>query len=168
MLKFIAIILCIGIKAATIAGIIIPVNGNFIPSKKAGAPPTGWRLTSGSKGTLEVVPNENGNNIILNAAPKGSIGIYSAKIKAKAGDKIKVSAKVIGEKITFAIFQYGKKTTAQRQELKSAPEGMLISHVFSVTDSSKGATDFVRVAFVVYKGKSAAVSNVKVELEAGK
>jgi hypothetical protein len=165
MLKFITVTICIGTGFIAMAGTVLQVKGGFVPSNKTGMPPVGWHLTSGNKGTMEVVPTESGNNVILNAAPKGSIGIYSARVKAKAGDKIKVSAKVIGDKITFAIFQYGKKTTVQRKELKSGPDGMLISHVFTVTDSAKGPTDFIRIAFIVYKGTSSAISNVKAELE---
>jgi hypothetical protein len=164
MLKYIVAISCLVVGTTAMAGTVLQVNGNFLLPKKAGAPPVGWRLTSGRKGTMEVVPSENGNNVILSAEPKGSIGLYSAKVKVKAGDKISLSAKVIGEKISFAIFQYGKTgTTVQRQELKGGPDGRLLKHVFTVTDSPKGPTEIVRVAFIVDNGQSVAVSNVEAE-----
>lgn len=144
----------------------VDIKGDFAPPKKSGAPPSGWALTSGSKGTMEVVSTEIGNFVMLNAAPESNIGIYSNKILARKDSKITIRAKLFGSKITFAIFQYGnRKVTAQRQELKITEDGCVLSHTFTVTAPEETPVEHIRVAFQVHNGNAAAVGKAEAALE---
>lgn len=144
----------------------LAVNGDFQPSGKTASPPRGWSRISGAKGTLEVVPGEDGVSVLLNAEPKGKIGIYSVPLKAKAGEKIVISAHVGGEKITFGLFQYGKgRTTSQLKVLTGDVDGKVLSYTFTVTDAPNTPTETVRIALLVENGDAAAVSHVKARLE---
>ena len=95
----------------------LAVKGNFPAPRKPGLPPAGWNKMSGSKGSIEVIPAENGNAVMLTAENGARCGIYSPAVAAKAGDKIKVSAQIRGEKVSLGIFQYSdpRGTTAQRK-----------------------------------------------------
>ncbi|MDD4181989.1 MAG: hypothetical protein PHE87_10180 [Victivallaceae bacterium] len=161
-------LLCAAILLTIYSGIAaeLAVGGDFKPSRKMASPPRGWSRTSGAKGTLEVIPSEDGFSVLLNADTKGTIGIYSAALKAKMGDKITLSAHVTGEKITFGLFQYGKgQTSSQRQLLSGDDDGKVLSYTFTVTDGSKSQTETIRIAFLVKNGEVAAIRQVKAQLE---
>ena len=145
-------------------GAELAIRGEFKVAKKAGSPPAGWTKLSNSKGTLEVIPSEDGVYVALAADAKGRVGIHSAPVAVKAGDAITVSARVIGESMVFALFQYGTgKTSSQRATMKSGvgEEGEVLSHVFTVADGPEGTTETARIAFWVENGANAAVGRVK-------
>jgi hypothetical protein len=144
----------------------LDICGNFLEPLKPGWAPKFWNKASGSKGDLEFVSTEIGNAVMLTAEPKGRFGIYSKKVAAKAGDKIKVTANVRGEKIVFTIFQYSDKTfnAPLRKELKSTIEGKKLEAIFTIKDTPKGKTDNIRIAFFVENDSAASLINVKAYL----
>jgi hypothetical protein len=141
----------------------LTIYGDFPEPVKPGGPPKNWNLTSGARGSLEFVSTEDGNAVMLSADEKKSFGIYSRPAAVKAGDKIKVTAMVRGEKIEFSLFQYSGKFSnpSLRKMLKSTIEGKKLETVFTVTDSPRGKTDRIRVCFTVKNGSAASIINVK-------
>ena len=141
----------------------LTIYGDFPEPRKPGQPPKNWNKTSGAQGSLEFIAAESGNAVMLTADEKKNFGIYSQPSAAKAGDKIKVTAKVRGSGIIFAIFQYSGKSgsSAQRKVLKSTAEGKDLEAVFTVADTPKGATDRIRVCFLVENGASASITDAK-------
>ena len=162
-MKKIAAALLFMMMAVTAGAGELTIYGDFPDPVKPGGPPKNWNLVSGAKGSLEFVSTEDGNAVMLSADEKKRFGIYSRPAAVKAGDKIKVTAMVRGEKIEFSLFQYGKKFSnpALRKVLKSTVEGKMLEAVFTVTDSPRGKTDSIRVCFTVENGSSASIINVK-------
>ena len=152
MMAFAAFVLC----AEELA-----IKGNFPAPRKPGLLPASWNKMSGSKGSFEIIPTENGNAVMLNADANAKFGIYSPAVAAKAGDKIKISAQVQGEKIALGIFQYSnpRGTTSQRQ-IVNVIDGKAEAE-FTVADTKKGKTDKIRVCVYVEKGQGASVLNIK-------
>ena len=144
----------------------LDIKGDFKAPKTPGKPPVKWNFTSGSKGTLEIITTADGNSVMLSADAGMRFGIYSPPVAAKAGDKVKISAFVRGEKVIFGIFQYGTPagSSAQRQTLAASAEGKKIEAVFTVADTKKGKTDRIRVCFMVEKDDAASISDVKAEI----
>jgi len=136
-------------------------KGNFPAPRKPGKNPAGWNKMSGSKGSIEVIPAENGNAVMLAAENGARCGIYSPAVAAKAGDKIKVSAQIKGEKVALGIFQYSnpRGTTAQRQTV-TAVNGVAEAE-FTVADTRKGATNAIRVCVYAENGQGVSVLNIK-------
>ena len=139
----------------------LAVKGNFPAPRKPGLPPAGWNKMSGSKGSIEVIPAENGNAVMLAAESGARCGIYSPAVAAKAGDKIKVSAQIKGEKVALGIFQYSnpRGTTAQRRTV-TAVNGVAEAE-FTVADTRKGATNAIRVCVYAENGQGVSVLNIK-------
>ena len=162
-MKRIAATLMMMVLAAAAGAGELAIRGDFPEPRKPGQPPKSWNKISGAQGSLEFVSAESGNAVMLTADEKKTFGIYSQPSAAKAGDKIKVTAKVRGDRVTFAIFQYSGKSgsSAQRKVLKSTAEGKDLEAVFTVTDTPKGATDRIRVCFMVENGASASITDVK-------
>ncbi|MBQ9803578.1 MAG: hypothetical protein IJW35_01905 [Lentisphaeria bacterium] len=139
----------------------LAVKGNFPAPRKPGLPPAGWNKMSGSKGSIEVIPAENGNAVMLAAENGARCGIYSPAVAAKAGDKIKVSAQIKGEKVALGIFQYSnpRGTTAQRRTV-TAVNGVAEAE-FTVADTRKGVTNAIRVCVYAENGQGVSVLNIK-------
>ena len=164
------ILLCVLFGMSAVYAEALNISGDFSQPRKAGAAPKGWNILSGSKGMLEIVRVANGNGVLLNSEKNGRFGIYTAAIAAKAGDRIRVSAFVRGEKIVFGIFQYGngRSTGSNRKNLTSTTEGSRLEHTFTVSDSPRGKTDKIRVVFWVEKGGAASIVAPEAFREAAK
>ena len=149
--------------ASTVFAGELAIKGNFQLPRKPGLPPAGWNRISGGKGTLELIQSAEGNSVMLSADAGMRFGIYSHPAAAKAGDKVKVTAFVRGEKVILGIFQYSTPsgTTAQRQTVTATPEGKEVEAVFTVNDTNKGKTDRIRVCLLVDKDGAASFTNVK-------
>ena len=141
----------------------LDIVGNFQEPFKPGWAPKFWNKVSGSKGDLEFVSTEIGNAVMLTSEPKSRFGIYSKMVAAKANDKIKITANVRGEKITFAIFQYSGKASNSvlKKVLTSTIEGKNLEAIFTIKDTPKGKTDNIRIAFFVENNSAASLINVK-------
>ena len=139
----------------------LAVKGNFPAPRKPGLPPAGWNKMSGSKGSIEVIPAENGNAVMLTAENGARCGIYSPAVAAKAGDKIKVSAQIRGEKVSLGIFQYSdpRGTTAQRKTV-TAVNGVAEAE-FTVANTRKGTTNAIRICVYAENGQGVSVLNIK-------
>lgn len=147
---------------AVIAG-ELSVGGEFKLPRKPGMPPAGWNRISGGKGSMEIISSGDGNSVMLSGDAGMRFGIYSQPVAAKAGDKIKVTAFVRGEKVILGVFQYSTPagTAAQRQTVTASPEGKEVEAVFTVADTQKGKTDRIRVCLMVEKDAAASFTNVK-------
>ena len=139
----------------------LAIKGNFPAPRKPGLPPAGWNKISGSKGSIEVIPAENGNAVMLAAENGARCGIYSPAVTAKAEEKIKVSAQIRGEKVTLGIFQYSdpRGTTSQRKTVTAA-DGVAEAE-FTVANTRKGATNAIRVCVYAENGQGVSVLNIK-------
>ena len=147
----------------TVTATQLDIVGNFQEPFKPGWAPKFWNKVSGSKGDLEFVSTEIGNAIMLNSEPKGRFGIYSKLVAAKVNDKIKVTALVRGQKITFAIFQYSNKASngVLKKVLTTTVDGKELETIFTITDTPKGKTNSIRIAFWVENNSAASLLNVK-------
>ena len=73
---------------------------------------------------------------------------------------------VVGARVVFGLFQYGKgRTTSQLKVLTGDVVGQVLCHSFTVTDAPNTPTETVRIALLVENGGAAAVSHVKARLE---
>ena len=139
----------------------LTIYGDFPEPVKPGGQPKNWNLTSGARGSLEFVSTEDGNAVMLSADEKKSFGIYSRPAAVKAGDKIKVSAQIRGEKVALGIFQYSDpRGTASQRKTVTAADGVAEAE-FTVANTRKGATNAIRVCVYAEKGQGVSVLNIK-------